>query len=290
MPVAVDPCTALHAQMSFGRRRRWPSKVRSSPDGVWLAASGRDGVDLWRRDGSGPFNVEGPHGSQQRLLHWRRVPPHRLLVEGAQVTTLAVSADGKLLATGTTTGRLLLLPISGSRPIELGGFQGLVYAIAFDATARRIAATGRISGRPHEVVRIFDLQTGDVKILDPGDGHDVASVAFLPRASHSSRIATCSLRALAGCDASMSKLDRLNACPYRQGSRFSVPTADAFCCSRPRTRTSPSGRLPYTTCKATQGRGLPVRCRCCVLTREWSAHPSLGRAVGSAWPHGPAFA
>ena len=62
----------------------------------------------------------------------------------------------------------------------LGGFQGIVYAMAFDAAGRRIAANGRISGQPHEVLRIFDLQTGEVRTLNPGDGHDIASVSFLP--------------------------------------------------------------------------------------------------------------
>jgi WD40 repeat protein len=34
-------------------------------------------------------------------------------------------------------------------------------------------------GRSH-VVRVFDLQTGEVKSFDPGDGKDITSAAFLP--------------------------------------------------------------------------------------------------------------
>ena len=34
-------------------------------------------------------------------------------------------------------------------------------------------------GRSH-VIRVFDLQTGDVKTFDPGDGKDIVNVAFLP--------------------------------------------------------------------------------------------------------------
>ena len=34
-------------------------------------------------------------------------------------------------------------------------------------------------GRRH-VIRVFDLQTGDVKSFDPGDGKDIDTVAFLP--------------------------------------------------------------------------------------------------------------
>ena len=34
-------------------------------------------------------------------------------------------------------------------------------------------------GRSH-VIRVFDLETGDVKSFDPGDGKDIVTVAFLP--------------------------------------------------------------------------------------------------------------
>ena len=34
-------------------------------------------------------------------------------------------------------------------------------------------------GRSH-VIRVFDLETGDVKSFDPGDGKDIITVAFLP--------------------------------------------------------------------------------------------------------------
>ena len=150
---------------------RWPSTLRVAadqprdvafdPNGKWIAsASRRGGIEVW------PL-------AAGRLAR-------RQLAERVRVTTLAVSPDGRFLATGTQSGSVLVLPVSGSASIELPGFQGLVYSVAFDATGRRIAANGHVDGRRDEVVRVFDLDTGGVKTFDPGDGHELITVAFLP--------------------------------------------------------------------------------------------------------------
>jgi WD40 repeat protein/predicted Ser/Thr protein kinase len=152
--------------------RRWPSVLRVSaggsrdvafdPNGRWIAASaGRGGVEIW------PSTVNG--------LPRRHVP--------ADVSQLAVSPDGQLLATGTRSGSVLVLPVAGSGFRELRGFQGWVDSVAFDATGRRIAADGPMDGGRRHVIGVFDLQTGDVETFDPGDGKDINTVAFLPDGS-----------------------------------------------------------------------------------------------------------
>jgi WD40 repeat protein len=149
--------------------RRWPSVLRVSavsprdvafdPAGKWIAASaGRGGVEIW------PSTVNG-------------FPRRRLAVD---VSQLAVSPDGQFLATGTRSGSVLVLPVAGSSFRELRGFQGFVDSVAFDATGRRIAADGPMNGGRSHVIGVFDLETGDVKSFDPGDGKDIVSVAFLP--------------------------------------------------------------------------------------------------------------
>ena len=148
---------------------RWPSVLRVpagfsrdvafDPNGKWIAASaGRGGVEIW------PSTVNGF--------------PRRHIA--ADVSQLAVSPDGQFLATGTRSGSVLVLPVAGSGFRELRGFQGWVDAVAFDATGRRIAADGPMDGGRRHVIRVFDLQTGDVKSFDPGDGKDINTVAFLP--------------------------------------------------------------------------------------------------------------
>jgi WD40 repeat protein len=93
---------------------------------------------------------------------------------------LAVSPDGRFLATGTQSGSVLVRSVSGSGSTELRGFQGLVYSVAFDATGKRIAANGHVDGRRNEIIRVFDLETGDVRSFDPEDGKDLVTIAFLP--------------------------------------------------------------------------------------------------------------
>ncbi len=148
---------------------RWPSVLRVSaggsrdvafdPNGKWIAASaGRGGVEIW------PSTVNGF--------------PRRHIA--ADVSQLAVSPDGQFLATGSRSGSVLVLPVAGSGFRELRGFQGWVDSVAFDATGRRIAADGPVDGGRSHVIRVFDLQTGDVKSFDPGDGKDIKTVAFLP--------------------------------------------------------------------------------------------------------------
>jgi len=138
-----------------------PRDVAFDPNGKWIAAASRTGgIEVW------PLATDGL--------------ARRTIVEGVRVSTLAVSPDGRFLATGTQSGSVLLRSMSGSESTELRGFQGLVWAVAFDGTGRRIAANGHVDGRPNEIVRVFDLETGDVKSFDPGDGKDLISIAFLP--------------------------------------------------------------------------------------------------------------
>jgi WD40 repeat protein len=151
---------------------RWPSllnvpagfsrDVAFDPKGKWIAASaGRGGVEIW------PSTANSF--------------PRRHIA--ADVSQLAVSPDGQFLATGTRSGSVLVLPLAGSGYRELRGFQGWVDAVAFDATGRRIAADGPMDGGRSHVIRVFDLETGDVKSFDPGDGKDINTVAFLPDGS-----------------------------------------------------------------------------------------------------------
>jgi WD40 repeat protein len=136
-----------------------PRDVAFDPNGKWIAAASRKGgVEIW------PLTVDGP--------------PHRRLASGIQVSVLAVSPDGKFVATGTH-GKLLVLSVSDSRFIEMGGFDSYVWAIAFNQTGRRIAVAARVTGQRNEVVRVFDLQTGETKDVDLGYRSDENTVSFL---------------------------------------------------------------------------------------------------------------
>ena len=114
----------------------------------------RGGVEVW------PSTVDGF--------------PRRRLAAGVHASTLAVSPDGQFLATGTRSGSVLILPVAGSGFRELRGFQGSVYVggLRCHRKANRRGWARWMVGRS-EVIRVFDLETGDVKSFDPGDGKDI---------------------------------------------------------------------------------------------------------------------
>ena len=162
----------LHGVTFWPATRRWPWVLRVAadqprdvafdPNGKWIAAaSRRGGVEIW------PLTVDGL--------------PHRRLVEGVQVSTLAVSPDGHSLATGTASGsvsdpdrcRIRTQRIARVPRIRLLGR----LRSPPESESQRMAAW--MVGR-NEIVRVFDLETGDVKDFDPGDGKDIFTVAFLP--------------------------------------------------------------------------------------------------------------
>ena len=172
------------------------------PTGRWLTAEDLFGVTFWPATGRWHSVLKVPAGSSRDVAFdpmgkWIAVSAGRRGVEiwpstansyprrhiAADVSQLAVSPDGQFLATGTRSGSVLILPLAGSGFRELRGFQGWVDSVAFDATGRRIAADGPMDGGRSHVIRVFDLETGDMKSFDPGDGKDINTVAFLPDGS-----------------------------------------------------------------------------------------------------------
>ena len=172
------------------------------PTGRWLTAEDLFGVTFWPATGRSHSVLKVPAGFSRDVAFdpkgkWIAVSaggggveiwpstansfPRRHIA--ADVSQLAVSPDGQFLATGTRSGSVLVLPLAGSGFRELRGFQGWVDSVAFDATGRRIAADGPLDGGRRHVIRVFDLETGDMKSFDPGDGKDINTVAFLPDGS-----------------------------------------------------------------------------------------------------------
>jgi WD40 repeat protein len=137
--------------------------VAIDPKGGWVAAaSPMEGGKVW------VWPLTGGTGKP------------RVLEPGVGVWALQASPDGRLLAAGSLAG-VHLLPLDGRPPQKLPGFEGMTMMPAFDREGRRLAAGGGFRHQTTEAVtRVWDLQTGEVQVLDAGDGKAIASAAFLP--------------------------------------------------------------------------------------------------------------
>jgi WD40 repeat protein len=159
------PLTGRHPHVLRGPEKALRD-VAIDPGGRWIAAGGQTLGRLW----IWPQRAE--LGVQRATLDI-----------GAPLLRLAVSPRGDLLAAGTASG-VWLIPIEGGRPEQLPGFKYLVVGVAFDHDGKRLAAGGGLGGElnaPGEsVIRIWDLDTRSVQVLDAGDGHAIAGVEFTP--------------------------------------------------------------------------------------------------------------
>ena len=198
-PAALQPLT-----LRPGGR---PISVSIDPGSSWMAVQDNRAVSIWPMPDRHPQVLRAP----TRLLRWVNIDPRsRRILAGSElapaVTVWAAPSDhgsaeptvvdlpvvpigvqisprGNLLASGSFSG-VWLIPQDGRKPEQLPGFRGMVSAPAFDRDGRRLAAGGGIQGelavRGEAVVRVWDLDTREVRVLESGDHKPIATVDFLP--------------------------------------------------------------------------------------------------------------
>ena len=120
-----------------GAQRELSGGVCCSPDGLLVAAGGRDGaVFVWGRDGDNGF----------RLLHVLAMP------NGVEVECVAFSPDGRMLGAAGRRGCVLVwrvahvLSAAAEPPLTLEGHEGTVFGICFSPGARGVLATAGEDG------------------------------------------------------------------------------------------------------------------------------------------------
>jgi WD40 repeat protein len=74
------------------------------------------------------------------------------------------------VAAANQAGRVVVLPLGGGPPRELGGFTDMIQAVAVGPDARLVAAGAGVVNQEETLVRVWNLTTGEVRILDAGDG------------------------------------------------------------------------------------------------------------------------
>ena len=152
-----------------------------SPDQQFIAAARGCRIDLFDATGKPLRSLVAPGllGADKKPLQ----TAHASLVEA-----LAVSPDGKTLASSSFQEVILWDPLTGAIRRRLDGFAERVDCLAFSADGKFLATGG---GAPTESgeIKIFDLATGKLK-LDIKNGHSdtVFGVCFSPDGK---MLATC---------------------------------------------------------------------------------------------------
>jgi WD40 repeat protein/energy-coupling factor transporter ATP-binding protein EcfA2 len=137
--------------------------VAFSPDGGWLASSGRDGaVRVWAR------------------ADWALQGPPVTVLRGHQgpAWSVAFSPDGQQLASAGEDGTVRVRDWRTTREVVLRGHVGPVLGAAFSPDGRRLA-----SGGADGTVRIWDLASRSAVVLR-GDLSKVQGVAFSADGKH----------------------------------------------------------------------------------------------------------
>jgi WD40 repeat protein len=174
------------------------------PNGRWFAIGHNDSVSLWPLARKYPMTVRahesGPSGfhfaPDGDWLAWKSIEgtvrllplgngsgeASRILfeAEGAWEAPhiLAMAPDGSFLATGNPNGRARVLPVDGSPSRELSGFKDALSEVVVGPQSRLVAVGSGVFFQEDALVRVWDLESGEVRILDAGDGIAISHMWF----------------------------------------------------------------------------------------------------------------
>jgi len=170
-------------------------KVVFSPDGQLVSAHGNEDVSVWEVATSkklwatkttigglsdAPFLKDG-HSLVCTIGDGRLAVLDarggRLLGALGRVdemaSTIAVSPDGRRLAAGTWSSRVLLTDLSTSHTRVLTNHTGPVHAVAFSPDGRQLA-----SGGDDNIVKLWEVESGEERVSLRGHGKGIASLVY----------------------------------------------------------------------------------------------------------------
>jgi WD40 repeat protein len=89
-----------------------------------------------------------------------------------------IAPDGSFVAFSTYAGSVWVVPLDGGPSRELTGFTDVVRNVAVGPRSRLVAAGGGTFIREQAFVRVWDLESGETRILDAGDGKAIGYLEF----------------------------------------------------------------------------------------------------------------
>ncbi len=147
----IDPNTLTTKQRLTGIRGQ-VNEVRFTPDGkLLIAAGGEPGlvgeIAIWKLEDSDPKNADPTIESKPLLLRGHR----------DSIYALALSADGKLLASGSYDQTILLWDVASGKQLRpLTGHNGAIFSLAFARGDKLLA-----SASADRTIKLWNPATGE---------------------------------------------------------------------------------------------------------------------------------
>jgi len=175
------------------------------PSGRWIATVNAAGPAVWPLDGPYPrifsnssgvgtpvlapdmsWIVTGDAGGAIRIQPLTAEPEERgrVLYQGppVEVNEIAVDPAGRLLLFTSKDHKPRILTLEDGRVRELVDEEWFSQTVAFGPRGRLAAVGGGFEDLmpEHAVIRVWDLESDELQVLDAGDGQAILDLEFLP--------------------------------------------------------------------------------------------------------------
>jgi WD40 repeat protein/DNA-binding winged helix-turn-helix (wHTH) protein len=154
--------------------RTYPRVLRGHEEGIAGLAFAPDGTRLVSTSEDGSVRV----WSLRRGVGDRS----RILFQYEEALSypcrLAIAPDGSFFVVGNLMGKVTFLPLDGGPARDLTGFTDVIRSLAVGPGGRLVAAGAGKFIREEAVVRVWNLESGEVRVLDAGDGESILDLKF----------------------------------------------------------------------------------------------------------------
>jgi WD40 repeat protein len=134
-------------------------------DGASLVSLSRDGIARWPLP-DGPRHPATMLFSRKSALGWNH---------------LSIDPTDRFAVAGSYLGEVIVVPLDRGPSRSLPGFTDVIGSVAVDRSGRFVAAGSGMYYKSQAVVRVWNVETGEVRTLDAGDQQGVTGLEFTPQ-------------------------------------------------------------------------------------------------------------